>query len=276
MNKIIYTLSFLAFGLGLGSCSQAYTDVDGATKNGFYDSPRQVYFELRTGDSQTISNFAYGKADYTTFGMVVESGTLTSDSTLVRLDIPVLLSGPTSSDSLTFAVRIGTPIDYAGITGNADNSPLPAISGTDFEPLASTYKFAPGQVRTTIPVYFKRSAIQQAEERGKELILELASGGDFQQRFTANTAYRIQISDDLTQPNWWYYFYGPNKILGDFTKEKYRIVLSRLDPVFLAEFNSGNNFYGPRYYSVVATLALELRSEYPALGFGEEAEKYIP
>lgn len=280
MKKIIYTLSFLALGLGLSaslsSCSQPYEDVDGATKSGFYDSPRQVYFRLQASDSETISAFRYGEASYTTYGMEIRSGMLTSDSAYVRADVPVLLAGPTSTDSLSFVVKIGTPIDYAGITGQADQYPQPAVSGTDFEPLAATYKFAPGQVQTTIPVYFKRTSIAQAEARGKELILELAPGGDVEHRFTTHTAYRIRIVDDLTEPIWWLYFYGPNKILGTFTKEKYRILLSRLDPAFLAEFNTGNNFFNPRYYSRIATIAIELRNQYPALGFGEEAEKYIP
>lgn len=279
MKKLLHTLSLLLFGAGLSagvsSCSRSYEDVDGATKKGFYDTQRQIYFNLLSENS-TIEGYRYGDGTYTTFGQAVNAGELTADSTQIRVDVPVRMTGLGASTPLEFSVTVGQPIDYTTIYSNPADRPQPAVSGTDYQALQATYSIAPGQFSTTIPVYFDRAAIAAVGAAGKELILELRPNSNFGTQFTAADAYRIRVQDYLSEPIWWTNFYGPQGILGTYSQQKHRLILAEFEADFWTELAQGDNMYNPLYYTRIAAAAVRLRALYPDLGFGANAERFLP
>lgn len=281
MKTIFHTLGLLLLGAGLSagisSCKQDYEDVDGATKKGYYDTQRQVYFPLQSGtNTLPVANFAYGEATYTAYGQYVNSGELSNDSTRIRVDVPVRMTGLAAGDSLEFSLVVGEPIDYTTIYANEADRPKAAVSGVDYEPLRSSYKIPADSFATVIPIYFNRSEVAKAEAAGKELILELRPNANFGAKFTEADTYRIRIIDDLTEPAWWTNFYGPYGILGTYSKEKHRIILGYFDKAFWDALGQGDNMYSPIYYARIARVALQLRTQYPDLGFGEKAQNYVP
>lgn len=268
----------LALAMVATSCRQPVNDIEGMAEKGFFVAPRQAYFELSRQTVQ-LGSFPYGVASLTPSGITVSSGELTADSTYVRVDVPVCLAGPKSSTPLEVKVKVGTPVDYSG-SASVGLVPQVATSGVDFEPLLSSYAIPADSVRMTIPVLFRRSSVSQADEAGKELILELEATSDLQLRFTDATRYRIRVIDALQEPGWWIGFSnapGGMGFLGDYSRAKYQYLLAKL-PI-LATFKGAltGDAYKPVNITAIAVAALEIAQEHPELGLSEaQIRRFLP
>lgn len=245
-------------------------------KNGFYTAPRQLYFEYVTQNT-ILSTFTYGVAVLTPSGISVSSGELSADFDYVQVDVPVLMSGPASSTPVEVRVKPGEPIDYSR-TLSEDERPQVAVSGVDFDPLAESYTIPAGAFRTTIPVRFKRSSIVQADEAGKELILDLQPSSGVALSFTDRVRYRIRINDVLQEPEWWIGFtdQGMN-ILGDYSRVKHQYLLEKLPYLTEIKGRRAGEAYTSLNIGRIAYAALAIHQEHPELGLNEtQIRNFIP
>lgn len=279
IHKLLLLAGSIALALPFSSCRQHIDEVDGMAKKGFYNAPRQVYFQRATSEVP-VSDYPYGSAVLRPSGVLISSGVLTADSTVVRVDVPIRLAGPTSSSRLEVKVKVGTPIDYSSSIANEKDRPQPAIAGTDYEALASSYYIPADSIRATIPVVFKRSGVAQAGEAGKELILQLEPSADLETRFTASLTYRIRIVDDLQQPVWWIGFSnetGGMGILGDYSRVKFQYLLAKFPKVASFKGSRAMEAYTPANIAYIAGAALEIAKEHPELGLNEaQIRRFLP
>lgn len=273
LTKLSALFLFLGAGLSgvFSSCKQDYADVDGMAENGLYVAPRQAYFQYLSS-STSYNNYPYGVLQISDNGIAeLKSGEVSADTTQLLVNVRVNVAGPLSSTPLQLKMIAGDSIVYSE---NASHVYLAAISGTDYVPLADTYTIPADSTGVTIPIRFNRSAIEQAGDQGKELILQLVPSDDLQTRVGDQRYYVIRVIDDLLEPLWWqgYGLQGMN-ILGVYSKRKYQLLLSKLPTNFLPQLVT--SAYSVNNISQVARAAVELSQEHPDLDF-PNASRFLP
>lgn len=198
MRSIVLALSLLAGLSSLSSCRSVTYDGEWS-KDGYYEQPRNVFFELdREANDQEY-----------------RLGTMPLAQTEVTLDFPLVhLSGPSSS----------SPLKYRIVVDPAST----AKEGVHFAKLPEYFELPADSIRGSFPITVLRSAFDTDGDKAEtlELILRLESTTDLRAKYGQSSTLRIRLSNYIKEPEWWENF---QTLFGPFTAAKYIKLLEDYD-----------------------------------------------
>lgn len=184
--------------MGLAACSNI--DYDGEySKDGYYDSPNQVYFYYANA-SDTLINYSFG---------VKPVDTLTH-----TVYIPVQLAGKMLDREQTFNVSV----DAAST----------AKSGVHYVLSATSFNIPANEKRAYVPIQLLRTGLSETKYDSIRVVLRLVPSNDLGVRFAESNKVTVTFDNILMKPDFWEImetYWG----LGPFTKNKYRKLLSYYD-----------------------------------------------
>ena len=224
-KHIILIANITAIIMSLAACSGI--DYNGEySKDGFYNSENQVYFNFKEA-SDSIITYSFG---------VKVADTLTH-----TVYVPVTLAGKTKDQEQTFKVVVdGTST---------------AKEGVHFTALNSVYSIPANAMTAYVPVELLRKNLSGTQNDSIRLVLRIDSSSDLGTRFTQKNKVTIAFDNLLLRPDFWDIFESYWGI-GTYTKAKYTRLLSYYngDPQEIEKALNDANLQGALYMHVVEVI----------------------
>ncbi len=197
MKTINISILLGVFALVFSSCNAIDYEED-FSKDGFYNSPQQIYFLTKANQKAINYSFGAKPISYTEH----------------KLEVPLRITGQKATKPLQFKLSI-------------NKEKTTAVEGEHYKAFPMQADVKVDSVNAYLPITLLRNKLSAEKNDSIKLVLRLEATKDLAVNFSAEREIVINFDNVLSRPAVWDYFGGVG--LGPYTRVKYLKFLEYYD-----------------------------------------------